>query len=59
MRPSAEPLLRFVIGGAQKGGTSALARYLDAHPALCLPTETGPEKGLVGAALHVVESDPS
>ena len=38
MRPSAEPLLRFVIGGAQKGGTSALARYLDAHPALCLPT---------------------
>lgn len=37
MQPPTEPLLRFVIGGAQKGGTSALARYLGAHPELCLP----------------------
>jgi len=26
---------------------------------LCVPTETGPEKGLVGAALHVLETSPS
>lgn len=31
------PLLSFVIGGAQKAGTSALARYLGAHPAIRLP----------------------
>lgn len=33
----AEPLIRFVIGGVQKGGTSALARYLGRHPAIRLP----------------------
>ena len=27
--------------------------------ALCLPTEAGPEKGLIGAALHVLETAPS
>jgi N-acetylglucosamine kinase len=27
--------------------------------ALCVPTETGPEKGLIGAALHVSEMMPS
>lgn len=32
-----EPLLRFVIGGVQKAGTTALARYLGAHPMLQLP----------------------
>lgn len=33
----AEPRVRFVIGGVQKAGTSALARYLGRHPGLCLP----------------------
>src|SRR3546814_8903849 len=33
------PLLSFVIGGAQKAGTSALARYLGAHPAIRLPRD--------------------
>ncbi len=32
-----EPLLRFVIGGVQKAGTSALALYLGRHPSVCLP----------------------
>lgn len=31
------PLLRFVIGGAQKAGTTALAQYLAPHPQLRLP----------------------
>lgn len=31
------PQVAFVIGGVQKAGTSALARYLAAHPALSLP----------------------
>lgn len=31
------PLLHFVIGGAQKAGTTALAQYLAAHPQLRLP----------------------
>jgi len=35
-KPS-EPLLRFVIGGVQKAGTTALGRYLGAHPMLQLP----------------------
>ena len=35
----APPLLNFVIGGAQKAGTSALARYLAAHPAIRLPRD--------------------
>lgn len=31
------PRVSFVIGGAQKAGTTALARYLQGHPQLCLP----------------------
>lgn len=31
------PLLQFVIGGVQKAGTSALARYMGAHPDISLP----------------------
>lgn len=34
---AAEPRLGFVIGGAQKSGTSALATYLAAHPRIRLP----------------------
>ena len=34
-----DPLLRFVIGGVQKAGTSALARYLGDHPGLRLPRD--------------------
>lgn len=36
---NAPPLLRFVIGGAQKAGSSALARYLGQHPAIRLPRD--------------------
>ncbi len=32
------PTVRFLIGGVQKGGTSALARYLQSHPDIRLPT---------------------
>lgn len=32
-----EPLIRFLIGGVQKAGTSALAHYLGRHPHVCLP----------------------
>lgn len=31
------PLIRFLIGGVQKGGTTALAGYLAAHPDVRLP----------------------
>ena len=31
------PRVAFVIGGAQKGGTTALARYLAGHPGIVLP----------------------
>lgn len=31
------PRVRFVIGGVQKGGTTALATYLSAHPGVALP----------------------
>lgn len=31
------PSIRFMLGGAQKAGTTALARYLSGHPALVLP----------------------
>lgn len=31
------PRIAFVIGGVQKGGTTALARYLAAHPRIALP----------------------
>lgn len=37
MTTTPEPLLRFVVGGVQKAGTSALARYLGLHPRLRLP----------------------
>lgn len=37
MTATPDPLVRFVIGGVQKAGTSALAHYLRAHPQLCLP----------------------
>lgn len=33
------PRIRFVIGGVQKAGTSALARWLAAHPQLVLPRD--------------------
>ena len=32
-----EPAVRFLLGGVQKGGTSALAAYLARHPAIALP----------------------
>ena len=41
------PLIQFLIGGVQKGGTSALARYLAAHPDVRLPT---------GKEAHVFDS---
>ncbi len=31
--------VNFVIGGTQKGGTSALASFLRQHPQICMPTE--------------------
>jgi len=31
------PLIQFVIGGVQKGGTTALARFMSAHPQIALP----------------------
>ncbi|MDG6348871.1 sulfotransferase [Luteimonas sp. 8-5] len=31
------PLIRFLVGGVQKAGTTALARYLSGHPHLRLP----------------------
>ena len=34
---SAAPRIGFVIGGVQKGGTTALARFVSRHPALQLP----------------------
>ena len=34
-----EPLIRFLIGGVQKGGTTALASYLGSHPRLRLPRD--------------------
>lgn len=37
MATTPEPLVRFVIGGVQKAGTSALARYLGTCAALHLP----------------------
>ena len=32
-----EPRIGFLIGGVQKAGTTALARYLSAHPGIALP----------------------
>ena len=32
-----EPLLRFVVGGVQKGGTTAMAEALARHPAIAMP----------------------
>jgi hypothetical protein len=37
MAATPEPRIAFVLGGVQKAGTSALARYLGAHPRLRLP----------------------
>jgi hypothetical protein len=37
--PPPEPLVGFVIGGVQKAGTTALARYLGRHPRLLLPCD--------------------
>ena len=37
MAPPAEPLVGFLIGGAQKAGTTALAQYLARHPRIRLP----------------------
>jgi hypothetical protein len=37
MAAAPEFLVEFVIGGTQKGGTSALARFLGGHPEICLP----------------------
>jgi hypothetical protein len=37
MTRTPEPRIAFVLGGVQKAGTSALARYLAAHPRLRLP----------------------
>lgn len=34
---NAAPDVRFLLGGVQKGGTTALARYLAVHPDLALP----------------------
>lgn len=42
------PTVQFLIGGVQKGGTSALARYLQSHPDIRLP---------VGKEAHVFD-DP-
>lgn len=33
------PRIGFLVGGVQKGGTTALARYLGAHPGVHLPLE--------------------
>lgn len=43
------PTVRFLIGGVQKAGTTALARFLGAHPAVALP---------VGKEAHVFD-DPA
>ena len=37
MPTAPEFLVDFVIGGTQKGGTSALAHFLGAHPEICWP----------------------
>lgn len=37
MTSAPEPLVRFLVGGVQKAGTSALAQYLGLHPRLRLP----------------------
>lgn len=39
MATTPEPRIRFLIGGVQKAGTSALARYLGTHPRLRLPAD--------------------
>lgn len=42
-----EPLLRFIIGGVQKGGTTALADSLSRHPGIAMPR---------GKELHVFDA---
>lgn len=39
MTTAPEPRVRFLLGGVQKAGTSALARYLATHPRLRLPVD--------------------
>ena len=39
MTTAPEPRIRFLLGGVQKAGTSALARYLSTHPRLRLPID--------------------
>ncbi|HWS76872.1 MAG TPA: sulfotransferase [Thermomonas sp.] len=39
MTTAPEPRIRFLLGGVQKAGTSALARYLGMHPRLRLPID--------------------
>lgn len=36
---NAAPRIHFLVGGVQKAGTSALARYLRAHPRIALPRD--------------------
>lgn len=36
---SQQPAIRFVIGGVQKGGTTALAQFLGRHPRIALPLQ--------------------
>lgn len=35
--PASEPMVKFMIGGAQKCGASTLAQYLRQHPEIDLP----------------------
>lgn len=37
MSTAPEFLVNFLIGGTQKGGTTALAHFLNQHPEICLP----------------------
>jgi hypothetical protein len=43
-----EPLLRFVVGGVQKGGTTAIAEALARHPAIAMPN---------GKELHAFDAE--
>ena len=53
----AEPLVRFVIGGVQKGGTTALARYLGMQPGVLLPRDK--EAHIFDAAAFDDAAEPS
>lgn len=47
----AEPRIGFLIGGVQKGGTTALARALSGHPGVALP-DARPGRPLADADTH-------